>query len=108
MKKYPLFALPLGLAAFAGACLIGVLSGVVILMHSFVPTARMPFFYFEHLNLPVLSVALPAIGMLALAPIALRMAFARETVAETSADTLAKPQAETVEHILEERYLKTA
>jgi hypothetical protein len=108
MKKYPLFALPLGVATLACTFLISVLSGVVILMHALIPTAQMPFFYFEYLNLPVLSIALPIIGMLALAPIALWMAFARETATETRRETTFHPGRELAERRPEDRYLTAA
>ncbi len=41
-----------------------------------------PFYYFQYLRLPLWAVALPVTGMLALLPLALRLAFAREAPSE--------------------------
>lgn len=92
MKKDPTLALFPALACLLGACMTGGLALIVVIIDAFVPTAKMPFFYIEYLNIPILSIALPVIGMLILAPITLRMAFSREeaaapTASETTQDT---------------------
>ena len=59
MKKDPTIALLPALGCILASCGIGGLALLVITIHSLVPTATIPFFYFEHLNLPILSVILP-------------------------------------------------
>ncbi len=80
-EKNELIALAPALGCLIGACATGSLLLVVAVINSFVPTATTPFFYVQHLNFPILSIALPVIGMLILAPFALRMAFARTEAA---------------------------
>ncbi|MDX2032247.1 MAG: hypothetical protein SF339_16355 [Blastocatellia bacterium] len=81
MKKDPIFAMIPALACLLGACMTGGLLLFVVIINAFVPTATTPFFYVEYLNIPILSIALPVVGMLILAPVTLRMAFSREEAA---------------------------
>lgn len=76
MNSYLKIALPIGIVCALLSLMIGGVCLLVIGMHSLDPTAQLPFFYFSMLNLPVLAAALPVLGIVALLPLALRVAFA--------------------------------
>ena len=82
MKNFRKILLSVGLACGAGACGIAALSVLATLALSF--GFELPFAYFQYLNAPMLAVTLPVIGMLALLPFALRLAFASEKAASAS------------------------
>jgi hypothetical protein len=104
MKNYIFFALPAAFACLVGTGLLGVLTLLVAVAHSLMPTAVQPFLYYQYLNLPILSVALPVIGMALLAPIALHLAFAREEPVQSTVEI--EEKAAMLEP--EERFLKAA
>ncbi len=64
MKNNTSSLLPLAAFAFFGACLTGVFSLLVVLMTSIGFAGSLPLLYFQKLNVEVISVALPTIGMI--------------------------------------------
>jgi hypothetical protein len=105
MNRYLKLALPIALICTLLPASMLALFGLVLSINALDPTAQLPFFYVQKLNFPVLSVLLPAVGMVALLPIALRMAFAKETV-EAAAPIATSTQAN--EPSIETHYLKAA
>ena len=105
MNRYFKFALPIALGCMLIATGLLALFGLVLSLHALDPTARLPFFYLQRLSIPVLAVCLPIIGMVALLPIALRMAFAKEAVEAAAPAVTAAPVSEPR---LETHYLKAA
>lgn len=106
MKNLSNILSAVSLATFIGACGIAAFSIFVVIASSF--GFGLPFFYFERLNMPVLSVLLPVVGMLALLPIALRLAFAREAVTiESNVEEFDKEKS-TVEQKEDDYHLKAA
>ena len=73
MKKLWKIAQPLGLLCLLGAILVAALNAIAVIAASF-GFVRL-FNYFQILRVPNWSVALPAAGILALLPLALRQAF---------------------------------
>jgi len=73
MKKLWKIAQPLGLLCLLGAILVAALNAIAVIAASF--GIMRPFNYFQYLRVPNWSVALPAAGILALLPLALRQAF---------------------------------
>lgn len=80
MKKLWEIAQPLGLLCVLGACGVAALNAIAVIAASF-GFARL-FSYFQYLRVPLWSVALPAAGILALLPLALRQAFTQEPEVE--------------------------
>jgi hypothetical protein len=80
MKKLWEIALPLGLLCFLGAFFVATLNAIAVIAASF--GLVRPFNYFQYFRVPLWSVALPAAGILALLPLALRQAFMQEPEAE--------------------------
>lgn len=74
MNKYTLLSLPVVLGCFLGSCAIGALTFAIIVADSLVPGLTTPNSYLFALNFPMLSVILPVVGMLLLAPTALYLA----------------------------------
>lgn len=108
MKRYPYLALPIAAGCIVISSLIVVLSVMVIALASVDLAGGLPFTYFQQLNLPMLSVLLPFIGMVALLPVALRLAFGHEaTLSTVEHAPLSEPVAQ-VESPPEEHYLKAA
>ncbi len=105
MNRYDKLALPIALVCTVLPAGMLALFGLVISIHALDPTAQLPFFYLQRLNFPVLSVLLPVVGMVALLPIALRLAFAQEAV-EAAAPAAAVTQVS--QPSLETHYLKAA
>ena len=95
-----------GLASCLGACGIAAFSIFVIIASSF--GFGLPLFYFQHLNMPMLSVLLPVAGMLALLPITLYFAFAREAAAVKGNVVELDKRKPTVEEERDEYHLKAA
>jgi hypothetical protein len=62
---------PVAAFALIGGCLAGIFGFLVILMTAIGLGGRMPFVYFQEMNLPVISVALPIVGMILFAAILL-------------------------------------
>ena len=108
MKRYPFLALPIAAGCIATSSLIAVLSVIVISMASVDLASGLPFTYFQQLNLPMLSVLLPLIGMVALLPIALRLAFGHEVSLPTIEHAAASEPVAPVETPQEKYYLKAA
>ena len=108
MKRYHFLALLIAAGCIAISSLIAVLSLIVISMASVDLAGGLPFTYFQQLNLPILSVLLPVIGMIALLPIALRLAFSHAVTLPTVAQAVASEPAPPVELPQEEHYLKAA
>jgi hypothetical protein len=102
MNRYLKFALPIALVCALSSIGLFALYVLVISMHSFAPTAQLPFYYFQKLNFPALAVLLPIVGMAALLPYALRLALAKETAATVTT------KAQTLEASIETHYLKAA
>jgi len=73
MKNLWKIAKPLGLLCFLGAFIVAALNAIAVIAASF--GAMQPFYFFQYLRVPNWSVALPAAGILALLPLALRQAF---------------------------------
>jgi hypothetical protein len=67
MKNYPKYLLAGALVCLVGGCAISVLAMLEILLTFRGMGPGEPFAYYEGLHLPILSVALPAVGMLLLA-----------------------------------------
>ncbi len=80
MKNLWKIAQPLGLLCLLGAVGMAVLNTFAVIAAAF--GFERPFKYFEYLRVTLWSVALPALGMLALLPLALRRAFSQESAAE--------------------------
>jgi len=108
MKRYHFLALLVAAGCIAISSLIAVLSLIVISTASVDLAGGLPFTYFQQLNLPMLSVLLPFIGMVALLPIALRLAFGHEVSLPTIEHAAASELAPPVETPQEEHYLKAA
>jgi hypothetical protein len=105
MKNLSNILSAVGLASGLGACGIAAFSIFVIFAASF--GFGLPFFYFQRLNMPLLAVLLPVAGMLALLPIALRLAFARAAATIPNNVVEIEKQKPAVEEKREE-YLKAA
>src|SRR5215470_15956487 len=71
MKKIANSLMPLAVLAFFVTCLISVLSLLVVLMTSVGFADGLPLFYYQRLNVAVISVALPIVGMILFAAILL-------------------------------------
>lgn len=54
-----------------GTCMVSVFSLLVVLMTSFGFADGVPLFYYQRLNIPIISVALPIVGMILFAAILL-------------------------------------
>ena len=67
MKNYPKYFLAGALVGLVGSCAISALATLVILLTFRGTGPGEPFAYYEWLHLPVLSIALPFVGMLLLA-----------------------------------------
>jgi hypothetical protein len=80
MKNFWKVLQALGLLCIVGALLVTALNTFAVLAASF--GFKQPFNYFQYMRVPYWSVALPAIGILSLFPLALRLAFMRETPEE--------------------------
>ncbi len=106
MKNFQKILLSVGLACGAGACGIAALSILAIFALSF--GFELPFAYFQYLNAPVLAVTLPVIGMLALLPFALHLAFASEKGAPASDVVKIEARRIAVEEEHDEYHLKAA
>jgi len=106
MKNFQKILLSIGLACGAGACGIAALSVLAIFALSF--GFELPFAYFQYLNAPMLAVTLPVIGMLALLPFALRLAFASEKAAPASDAVKIEARRIAVEDEHDEYHLKAA
>jgi hypothetical protein len=105
MNRFDKLAIPAALGCVLASLGIGTLALVVIIIGMFVPTAELPFFYFQKLNFPALSLLLPIAGMAALLPIVLRYAFGSEPV-ETAAPAVAPAASPTAQ--FEDHHLKAA
>ncbi|MGH9769002.1 MAG: hypothetical protein ACREAB_16350, partial [Blastocatellia bacterium] len=88
MEKLSKILLPLGLLCFVGALGMAVFSFFLVIAASF--GFEWPFYYFQYLGLPAFAIGLPAMGILAFFPLALRQAFAREV--STEKDKFAEPE----------------
>jgi hypothetical protein len=80
MKNFWKIAKSLGILCFIGACGIFFLNALAVIAASFGFMGL--FSYFQLLRLPYWSIALPALGILAFAPLALREAFASKPTPE--------------------------
>jgi hypothetical protein len=69
MKKITNSLMPLAVLVFFGACLVSVFGLLVVLMTSAGVADGLPLIYFQRLNVAVISVALPAVGMILFAAI---------------------------------------
>ena len=80
MKNLWKIAQPLGLLCFLGAFIVAALNTLALIAAAF-GFVRL-FNYFQYLRIPLWSVALPAAGILAFLPLALRRAFTYRPEAE--------------------------
>jgi len=64
MKKIANALMPLAAVVFFGACLVSVFGLLVVLMTSVGFADGAPLFYYNRLNVAVISVALPMVGMI--------------------------------------------
>jgi TRAP-type C4-dicarboxylate transport system permease small subunit len=71
MKKITNSLTPLAVLVFFGACMISVFGLLVILMTSVGFANGLPLAYFQRLDVAVISVALPIVGMILFAAILL-------------------------------------
>ncbi len=108
MKRYHFLALLVAAGCIVISSLIAVLSLIVISMTSIDLASGLLFTYFQQLNLPMLSVLLPFIGMVALLPIALRLAFGYEVTLPSVEQAPASEPVALIEPPQEEHYLKAA
>lgn len=80
MKNLSNILLPVALLCLLGALGMAALWFFAVIAASF--GFERPFYYFQYLRAPLWAVALPVTGMLALLPLALRLAFAPADSAE--------------------------
>ena len=80
MKNLWKIAKPLGVLCFVGAFIVFALNAIAVISASL--GVMQPFYNFQSLGVPYWSVALPAAGILALFPLALRQAFTQEPEAK--------------------------
>jgi hypothetical protein len=71
MKKIANSLMPLAALVLFGACLVSVFSLLVVLMTSVGFADGAPLFYYHRLNIAVISVALPVVGIILFAAILL-------------------------------------
>jgi hypothetical protein len=71
MKNITNSLLPLAVLALFGTCLVSVLVLLAVLMTSVGFADGVPLFYYQRLNVAVISVALPTVGMVLFAAILL-------------------------------------
>jgi len=71
MKKITNSLMPLAALVLFGTCLVSILVLLVVLMTSVGFADGIPLFYYQRLNLAVISVALPIVGMILFAAILL-------------------------------------
>ena len=71
MKKIANSLMPLAALVLFGTCLVSVFSLLVILLTSVGFADGVPLFYYQRLNVAVISVALPIVGMILFAAILL-------------------------------------
>ncbi len=71
MKKIANSLLPLAVLVFFGTCMVSVFGLLVVLMTSAGFANGLPLVYFQRLNVAVISVALPMVGMILFAAILL-------------------------------------
>ncbi len=64
MKNATNSIMPLAVLAFFGTCLTSVFSLLVVLMTSVGFADEVPLLYYQRLNIPIISVALPFVGMI--------------------------------------------
>ena len=69
MKKIANSLMPLAALVLFGTCLVSVLGLLVVLMTSGGFADGLPLFYYQRLNVAVISVALPIVGMILFAAI---------------------------------------
>ncbi|MCI0337476.1 MAG: hypothetical protein L0226_07865 [Acidobacteria bacterium] len=69
MKNITNSLVPFAASVLCGACLTVVLGLLMILMTAVGFGSGMPFLYFQRLNLPAISIALPIVGMVLFAAI---------------------------------------
>jgi len=71
MKKITNSLMPLAILVFFGNCLVSVFGLMVVLMTPVGFADGVPLFYYHRLNIAVISVALPVVGMVLFAAILL-------------------------------------
>jgi hypothetical protein len=92
MKNYTNSLVPFAAFALFGACLAGFLGMLVVLMTSVGLGHGLPFYYFQKLNLPALSVAFPIVGMILFAAILLGLpAQSKEAIEPTVTEGAISP-----------------
>jgi hypothetical protein len=73
MKNVANSLMPLAALVLVGTCLVSVFGLLVVLMTSVGFADGIPLFYYHRLNVAVISVALPIVGMILFAAILLRL-----------------------------------
>jgi uncharacterized protein YacL len=64
MKKITNSLMPLAASVLFGTCLVSVFGLLVVLMTSVGLADGVPLSYYQRLNIPIISVALPVVGMI--------------------------------------------
>jgi hypothetical protein len=108
MKNHTDSLVPFAAFAVIGACLTSFLSMLVVFMTSVGWGHGLPLFYFQKLNLPALSVALPIVGMILFAAALLGLSGQSEEAVKPAVFVGATSQLEEVEGKKPEHRLKTA
>ncbi len=80
MKNLSKILEPVALLCIIGAFIVTALNAFAVLAASF--GFMQPFNYFQYMRVPYWGITLPAVGMLMMLPLALRLAFMRETAEE--------------------------
>jgi hypothetical protein len=80
MKNFWKFAEALGVLSFIGAVFLAFLGFLAVLAASF--GSMRPFSYLEFMRVPYWAVIMPALGILAFLPLALREAFTHQPATE--------------------------
>src|SRR5215813_7097551 len=104
MKNITNSLMPLAALVLFGTCLVGVFSLLVVLMTSVGFADGLPLFYYQRLNVAVISVALPIVGMILFAAILLGLPrksaeAAKLTVVESAANQPVSEDGNKVENL---------
>ncbi len=87
MKNITNSLMPLAALVLVGTCLVSVFGLLVVLMTSVGFADGLPLFYFQRLNVALISVALPIVGMVLFAAILLGLPRKRRDFARASKKT---------------------
>jgi len=104
MKNITNSLMPLAALALFGTCLVSVFGLLVVLMTSVGFADGLPLFYYQRLNVAVISVALPIVGMILFAAILLGLPrepaeAAKLTIVESAANQPVSEDGKKEEHL---------